>query len=86
MDEKAKIKFDPQDWEGMRKLMEQYGDSDVPYEGVNEQGETILISIGKESITVRTYQNNGWIRRDVYTWVQDELKYGFISETLYEGR
>lgn len=82
MNEKAKIKFDPTDWESMKKLMAQYGDSDTAIDGTNINGEDALISISKNSIVVRTLQSNGWMRRDIYSLIDGD----YVTETIYEGK
>lgn len=60
------LKFDPSDWDGMIDLMDKYGDSEMPFDGKNQDGEAVLVSISKDNIAVRTYQNNGWIRINTY--------------------
>lgn len=60
------IKFDPTNLKGMRKLMEEYGDSETAKFGSNELGEDIAISIFKDKIVVVTYQSNGWVRKNIY--------------------
>ena len=73
------IEFDSSDLDGMRKLMDEHGDSKFPFSGTNEQMEQISISIAKDRIDVVTYQDNGWIRRNVY-W-RDGAR-----EELFEGK
>lgn len=73
------IKFDPADLEGMRELMEEYGDSKTEKFGSNELGENIGISIFKDKIVVVTYQSNGWIRKNIY--YQDGSR-----EELFDGK
>ena len=60
------IKFDPADLKGMRKLMEEHGDSKTAKFGTNELGEDVSISIFKDKIVVVTYQSNGWVRKNIY--------------------
>ncbi len=79
--EKAIFTFDPSDINGMLKLMEQYGDSEMPFAGKNEDGEDILISISKNQITVRTMQRNGWCRKNIYTSYEGG---DFTAEELFE--
>lgn len=43
-------------------LMKQYGDSELPFFGSNQEGEKVLISVNPDNIAVRTFQNNGWMR------------------------
>ena len=59
-------------------MMEEFGDSETSFSGVNENGENILISISKDSITVCTCQINGWIRTNTYD------AYGFLESESYE--
>jgi len=61
-----KIKFDPNDFEGMQALMKEYGDSDSPYWGENINGEPVTISIFPDRIVVATLQENGWERTNIY--------------------
>lgn len=82
MNDKAKIKFDPTDWEAMKELMAQYGDIDTAIDGTNTNGEDVLISISKNSIVVRTLQSNGWMRRDIYSLIDGN----FVTETMYDGK
>ena len=73
------IKFDPADLKGMRKLMEEHGDSETAKYGKNEFDEDIIISIFKDKIVVVTYQSNGWVRKNVY--YPDGLR-----EELFDGK
>lgn len=82
MNDRAKINFDPTDWESMKKLMAQYGDSDTAFDGTNTNGEDVLISINKDNIVVRTLQSNGWMRRDIYSLIGGN----FVTETMYDGK
>lgn len=82
MNDKAKIKFDPTDWEAMKELMAQYGDIDTAIDGTNTNGEDVLISINKDNIVVRTLQSNGWMRRDIYSLIDGD----YVTETIYEGK
>ena len=73
------IAFDSSDLDGMLKLMDEHGDSKFPFTGTNEQMEQISISIAKDRIDVVTYQDNGWVRRNVYH--RDGTR-----EELFEGK
>lgn len=64
--EEAGFVFDPDDIEGMKKLMEEYGGRSKMYHGKNVKGEDITISIFNDGITTLTYQKDGWIRRDIF--------------------
>ena len=60
------IIIDPHDYKGMIKLMDKADEFDLPWAGKNENGEHVQISINKDNITVETFQNNGWIRENIY--------------------
>ena len=75
----ATFTVDPTDFNGLCKVMDEYGDSDVPFGGTNENSESTLISVFKDRIDVTTWQHNGWTRRDVY-WRDG------TCEELYEGK
>lgn len=34
--------------------------------GINSSGEKVIVTIDKESASVRTLQDNGWIRENTY--------------------
>lgn len=63
---KHEIHFDSTDPALLRKLMAEHGDSTFPYFGTNEEGETIEISINPDNIVLRTFQHNGWIRKNYF--------------------
>lgn len=73
------IEFNPYSQKDMNVLMDIYGDSDTMYPGVNENGETIHISIFKDYIVVMTFQENGWLRKNIYH--RDGTR-----EELFEGK
>lgn len=77
--ENPKINFDSSDLEGMCKIMDEYGGSEFPFLGVNQDGEDISISVFKDKIVTVTYQSNGWVRKNIY--YQDG-----VSEELFKGR
>jgi hypothetical protein len=60
------IVFNPHSLEDMIALMDAYGDSKTMFPGVNEDGETVHISIFYDKIVVMTFQNNGWHRKNIY--------------------
>lgn len=76
------LAFDPLDYAGMIKMMDKYGDSEMPFFGKNENGEDVIISVSKDSISVRTFQKNGWLRRNVYNLIDGDI----VSEELFEGK
>lgn len=52
--------------EGRRKLMDLYGASKTSFRGSNSDGEAVDLSISRNGIQLTTYQDNGWLRVDVY--------------------
>lgn len=74
-----KITIDPCDTEGMKLLMDNYGDSTTMFPGKNENGEMVLVSIFHDRIVMGTYQDNGWKRQNIY--YRDGT-----SEELFVGR
>lgn len=66
--------------EGRRKLMELYGDSKTSFRGSNSDGEAVDISISYSGIQLTTYQENGWLRVDVYDGM------GHKESERFEGR
>ena len=65
---------------GRRELMKMYGGSAFPYVGHNADGESVLVSIMTNGITVRTEQSNGWVRVNYY----DEN--GLAAGETFDGR
>lgn len=57
--------IDLADYNACVELMDKYGDSDMPYIGRNDFGETTMTSIGRDNIVMETFQDNGWIRKNV---------------------
>ena len=55
-DSGEKILFNPRSLEDMIALMDTYGDSDTMFPGVNEDGETVWISIFPDKIVTSTLQ------------------------------
>lgn len=70
---------DPSDYDGLRRIMDEHGDIEVPFFGDNENLEEVMVSVAKDRIDVVTYQHNGWTRRNVY-W-RDGTR-----EELFEGK
>lgn len=79
MEKAMPFTFDPNDYSGLLKIMDEHGDSETPFFSHNTDMEDLTISVSKERIDVTTYQDNGWVRRNVY-WR------GGTVEELYEGR
>ena len=74
VDEEHTIRFDPQDHEGLCRLMDRASEFRGLMRGINDDGETIHIMIYADKVTVDTFQENGWIRRNTYwrDWSQEE--------------
>lgn len=73
------IAFNPNDWAGILQLMKEHGKSKTSFIGSNEDGETIEVGVFEDHISLRTYQNNGWTRLNVY---HDD---GYVEE-IFEGK
>lgn len=54
------------DHERLVELMDNPKYHNDGYSSKNADGETVLVSISKEKISVRTYQDNGWMRINTY--------------------
>lgn len=48
------------------KMLNNYGLIAEAKVGVNETGEKVVVSIDEESACVRTLQDNGWMRINIY--------------------
>ena len=70
---------DPSDYCGLLEIMDEFGDTDTMFAGENEDRESVNISVSHESIVVETFQENGWVRKNVY-W-RDETQ-----EELFDGK
>lgn len=62
----AIFNLDTSDWDGMCEIMDKYGDEALPFGGINENGERVLIGVCHDSISIQTFQNNGWLRTNIY--------------------
>lgn len=49
-----------------KQIIEQYGNSDMPFEGVNADGEMTELHVAPDGIIKKTYQANGWLRVNYY--------------------
>lgn len=49
-----------------RQMMQEFGDYPNALSGANENGEQTLISICPNSLIVKTFQENGWVRVNEY--------------------
>ena len=57
--------IDLSDFGACIRLMNEYGESETPFIGKNDCGETTMTSIRRDNIVMETSQNNGWIRKNV---------------------
>lgn len=57
-------RFDTQ--EGRKRLVELYADSQTMFTGIDADGETVYLSITHNGMTLRTQQENGWVRVNYY--------------------
>lgn len=57
-------RFDTQ--EGRKRLVELYADSQTMFTGIDADGETVHLSITHNGMTLRTQQENGWVRVNYY--------------------
>lgn len=78
-DKTETIEFDSSDYIGMLKLMKDYGDSLLPFYGKNQDDEDIEVHIFKDKIITIVYQQNKWVRKNIY---RDDGN----TEELFEGR
>ena len=64
--EQLYIYFDPTDQDAMNEIMDKHGGDNTMYPGINEDSETVYISIYSDRIIVSTEQKNGWNRVNTY--------------------
>ena len=60
------INIDPKDYNGMIKLMDRADEFDYALLGENDEGEAVMISVNHDNITVETFQDNDWVRENIY--------------------
>jgi len=65
-EENMTFSFDPSDFKGMLKLMDEKGNSNTMFLGSNESMEDTTISIFRDKIIYVTFQSNGWVRKNIY--------------------
>ena len=77
------FKFD--DDEFLLEMMRKFGDINYPFVG-NDVGtdDLVFISVSNDTIIKTTYQSNGWIRFNGYTWDSDEER--MVREEWFNGR
>lgn len=78
----ANISFDSTDYEGMIQLMEEYGDSEHAFIGETDYGEMIMISINPDNIVTEVFQDNDWVRKEVYS-IDPDIPGAITRETSY---
>lgn len=74
------VQFDSNNPGLIRNLMKEYGNSDSPFFGKNDEGEDIEIHISKDSIIYKTYQSNGWLRVNYFD------SDGYPAGETFDGR
>ena len=72
------IFIDYSNWKQLRNLMDRHKEFDTMLIAHNSKDELCETSILSDHIIVKVYQNNDWIRRDIY-W------YDGTREELYDG-
>lgn len=68
-----------QDIEFLRELMSHHEDYDIELFGVNDEGDSVQVSINSDDIVVITDQSNGWVHMNIY------CKDGSV-ESLFDGK
>lgn len=58
--------FNPNDLRQVRELCRDWLAYPMPLAGTNEDGEDTLMEVCEGFILVRTFQSNGWVRKDYY--------------------
>lgn len=66
--------------EARKRIIELFRESDVLYDGTNESGERVFLSVSDSGILIRTWQSNGYVRVDEY----DED--GYLVGEIYDSR
>lgn len=72
-------KFDSNNMDVLRSMMDKYGNSDESFTGTNTNDEQIFVSIYYDYICMETWQHNGWIRKTIY-------HYDGTIEEIYDER
>ena len=75
----TEITIDFADLDNMREVMEKYHDTETMLVGENTDGEMTLTSIFEDYIVLVTYQNNYWVRKNIFHWD------GTVEE-LFDGK
>ena len=68
--------YDLNNYDDFQTICKKYGDTDSMLFGETENGELMTISINFDNVITEVYQDNGWIRKNIYT--EDSV------EELYE--
>ena len=66
--------------EGRKRLVELYADSQTMFACNNSDGETVHLSITHNGMTLRTQQENGWVRVNYYD------ADGFVAGESFDGK
>ena len=61
------------------RITELYGDSEFPFFGENQNGESITVSVFMDRIVVNTEQSNGFVRVNTY-WTDGTI------EEMFNGK
>ncbi len=77
-DEHLMVSVDPTDLAGLDQLRKDADKYPTWMFGMNEEGEDVMISVTEEAVTVVTFQQNHWVRRNVYR--------PDCQEELFEGK
>lgn len=64
--ENDRLNIDPTDFGGLLSLMDRAAEFDLPFQGVDDHGDTVLLSINTDNVTTETFQDNGYCRETVY--------------------
>ncbi len=51
---------------GRKEIVRRYADSKGMFCGINENGETVYLSVSDRGLVLKTEQENGWIRVNFY--------------------
>lgn len=74
------IRFDSSNWEAMQKLCAEHEKYPELLFGKTANDEDFIIEVLPDRIITQVFQENGWVRKNVYHPKE------FISEELFEER
>ena len=75
---KLSERFDTQ--AGRKKLIDRCANSQAMFCGINDEGETVYLSISEQGMVLKTEQGNGWVRVNYYD------AEGAATGESYDGR